>query len=203
MESKENKHQNLSDSIAVFIKDNILPLFHDLLIILAVVLILFVLVFRIVIVSGPSMNHTLLNNDYLLLLSNLFYSEPERGDIVVISKDSFDDGKPFIKRIIATEGQEVNIDFDQGIVYVNGVALDEPYIAEPTHLPEGVQFPLIVEEGCLFVMGDNRNVSKDSRNPQIGLVKEEEIIGKAIFLIFPGKNTTTDKYEFDRIGVIP
>ena len=83
----------------------------------------------------------------------------KQGDIVVVSKKSFKDGEPIIKRIIATENQEVDIDFVAGIVYVDGVALDEPYTLTPTNNPEGTSFPLVVEEGCIFVMGDKVNAS--------------------------------------------
>ena len=153
-----------------------------------------------VVVSGPSMDETLNDGDYLLLINNAFYNDYKRGDIIVASKDSYHDGEPIIKRVIATEGQEVDIDFNLGVVYVDGVALDEPYINTPTNLDEGVSFPLIVDDGHLFVMGDNRNHSKDSRSPEIGLIDRREVLGKAIFLIFPGLDS--GKREFDRIGVI-
>ena len=93
---------------------------HDLLYMLVTIMVLFLLVFRVIVVSGSSMYSTLIDGDYLLLISNLFYQEPEYGDIIVASKDSFDDGAPIIKRVIATEGQTVDIDFVEGIVYVDG-----------------------------------------------------------------------------------
>ena len=175
---------------------------HDLICMLMVILILFLLVFRVIVVSGDSMKRTLLDGDYLLLLSNTFYHEPEYGDIVVISKKSFDNGAPIVKRIIATEGQTVDIDFDKGIVYVDGTALSEPYINSPTTLSEGTQFPLTVEENCVFVLGDNRGVSKDSRHPQIGIIDNREILGKAIFLMLPGSSHGEEPVDFDRIGAI-
>ena len=141
-----------------------------------------------------------MDGDYLLLLSSTFYHNPKQGDIIVASKDSFKNGEPIIKRVIATEGQEVNIDFGRGIVDVDGGPLDEPYITAPTTLFEGVSFPLVVDKGCVFVMGDNRNDSKDSRSPEIGLVDKREIIGKAVLLVLPGKNEHSGKREFDRIG---
>ena len=98
---------------------------HDLVYNLIVIMIIFLLLFRVVTVSGTSMNMTLLNGDYLLLLSNLFYHNPDQGDIVVISKESFEQGTPIVKRVIATEGQTVDIDFGNGIVYVDGIALEE------------------------------------------------------------------------------
>ena len=177
----------------------ILSYLHDLTFLIAGVLLVFSLLFRVVVVSGPSMDTTLTNGDWLLLLGNVFYQKPQYGDIVVASKDSYDNGTPIIKRVIALEGQTVDIDFDAGIVYVDGVALDEPYTNTPTNLREGVAFPLTVEEGCLFVMGDNRNVSKDSRSTEIGQIDRREILGKAILLAFPGDNNGRD---FGRIGVL-
>ena len=166
------------------------------------ILLVFLLLFRVIVVSGPSMNQTLVHGDYLLLLNNLLYTEPKQGDIVVAAKDSFKNGEPVIKRVIATEGQWVDIDFDAGIVYVNGNALDEPYVNTPTNLYEGVDFPLLVEEGCIFVMGDNRNESKDSRSPDIGQIDKREILGKAIFLFLPGVDPITEKIDFKRIGAV-
>ena len=183
-------------------KDTILLYLHDFVMWLVVILLVFLLLFRVVVVSGPSMNATLVHGDYLLLINNVFYAEPKQGDIVVVSKDSYDDGTPLVKRVIATENQKVDIDFEHGIVYVDGQALDEPYIYSPTTLKEGVQFPLVVEEGCIFVLGDNRMDSKDSRSPEIGLIDTREVLGKAIFLFMPGSNKGTEKPEFGRIGVI-
>ena len=84
----------------------------------------------------------------------------------------------------------------------DGVALDEPYTMTPTNNPEGRSFPLVVEEGCIFVMGDNRNASKDSRDPEIGQIDRREILGKVVFLFFPGTNKGTHKLDFGRIGVV-
>ncbi len=182
---------------------HLLSYLHDLVFLIAGVLLVFSLLFRVVVVSGPSMNNTLIDGDWLLLLGNIFYGKPEQGDIIVASKDSFDDGKPIIKRVIATAGQEVDIDFEAGLVYVDGTALDEPYTLTPTNMSEGIEFPLTVEEGCIFVMGDNRNVSKDSRSTEIGLIDNREILGKAVFLFFPGNNGGKVSREFDRIGVLP
>ena len=175
---------------------------RDLLLWVTGAMLIFTFLFRIVIVSGSSMEQTLFDGDCLLLLSNTFYSEPQQGDIVVISKGSYDDGKSIIKRIIATEGQVVNIDFNAGVVYVDGVALDEPYVNTPTNLEEGTQFPLTVDEGCVFVLGDNRNVSKDSRSTDIGQIDQREIVGKAIFLVFPGNSGGNITRDFNRIGAV-
>lgn len=181
---------------------NILVYLHDLSYLLAVVIILFLLFFRVVVVSGPSMYSTLVDGDYLLLLSGAFYDEPQQGDIIVACKDSFEDGLPIVKRVIALEGQEVDIDFSAGIVYVDGVALDEPYTHTPTNLHEGVTFPVVVPDGCVFVMGDNRNESRDSRYPGIGMIDKREILGKAIFLFIPGTHKGEVERDFSRIGVV-
>ena len=175
---------------------------HDLVYLLAGIILVFLLLFRVVVVSGTSMNDTLLDGDYLLLLSSTFYQKPQHGDIIVASKDSYDNGSPIVKRVIATEGQIVDIDFDEGVVYVDNKALDEPYTLTPTTNPEGINFPLTVEEGCLFVMGDNRNGSKDSRHPEIGLVNKREVLGKVFFLFLPGTNYGEFPQDFSRIGVI-
>ena len=175
---------------------------HDLVYLLAVMIVVLLLLFRIVVVSGSSMKNTLVDGDYLLLISNVFYREPQREDIVVISKETFDDGKPIVKRVIATEGQLVDIDFVNGIVYVDKVALEEPYLSTPTTNFEGVQFPLTVDAGCVFVMGDNREGSKDSRDPEIGQVDRREILGKVIFLLLPGNDKGTQSPDYGRIGVV-
>lgn len=183
-------------------KEALLLYLHDFVTWLVVILLVFLLLFRVVVVSGPSMNNTLVHGDYLLLINNVFYRNPKQGDIIVAAKDSFKEGEPIIKRVIATEGQWVDIDFDKGIVYVNGTALEEPYTNTPTNLYEGVDFPLMVDEGCIFVMGDNRNESKDSRSPEIGQIDKREILGKAIFLFIPGKDPATEEINFKRIGVL-
>ena len=185
-------------------KQNVLLYIQDLIHLSAVVILVFLLLFRVIIVSGDSMYNTLVDGDYLLLVSNLFYKDPQYGDIIVASKDSFDNGSPIIKRVIATENQTVDIDFDQGIVYVDGQPLQEDYTYTPTNVREGMQFPLTVEKGCIFVMGDNRNRSKDSRNPEIGLVDKREVLGKAIFLFLPAVDTDAGRNtpDYDRIGVI-
>ena len=203
---EENKDQVTPSSEAKGkrsdIQNSLLLYLHDLVTLLAAILLVLLLLFRIVIVSGPSMNNTLLDGDYLLLLSNNLYPNPKHGDIIVASKDDFKDGEPIIKRVIATEGQTVDIDFAAGVVYVDGSALQEDYTLTPTNLAEGIVFPITVDEGCLFVMGDNRNESKDSRNPEIGLVDKREVLGKAIFLMIPGTDGGTVQPQYSRIGVI-
>lgn len=148
----------------------------------ACVVLLFTLVARTSQVYGESMVPTLHEKD-MLMVSRILY-KPHYGDIVVITKPNYLN-ETIIKRVIATEGQEVNIDFEQGVVFVNGIALDEPYINEPTHRSFDISFPLIVPKGQVFVMGDNRNKSLDSRASEIGLVDENYILGKAFIRFLP------------------
>ena len=185
------KKESIGKSVLLYV--------HDLAYLVAIMMLVFLLLFRIVVVSGPSMQNTLVDGDYLLLLSGIWYQDPQQGDIIVASKDSFENGVPIVKRVIAVEGQEVDIDFGNGIVYVDGQALDEPYITAPTHLAEGMEFPLTVSDGCVFVLGDNRPVSCDSRNPRVGLLDKREILGKAIFLFLPGADSNQNR-DFSRIG---
>lgn len=145
--------------------------------------IIFVFFIRVIDVKGTSMNPTL-NNQDKMLVSGLFY-KPEAGDIVVFKKDSYSPDKALVKRVIATEGQEINIDFDNGIVYVDGVAIEEDYIAELTRTKLDFIGPKTVPEGCVFVMGDNRNMSTDSRDKDIDMVDERLIIGKVYCVLFP------------------
>ena len=175
---------------------------HDLVYMIVGLMLVFLLLFRVIVVSGSSMYDTLIDGDYLLLLSNLFYQEPEYGDIIVVSKESFDDGVPIIKRVIATEGQTVDIDFEAGIVYVDGEALQEDYTYTPTNVQEGMTFPLTLQDGCVFAMGDNRNGSLDSRCPDIGQIDRREILGKALFLFLPGTDEGHTGPDFERIGAI-
>ena len=184
------------------IKQSILDYLHDVIYILSAVVLLCLLCFRVVVVNGSSMYNTLIDGDYLLLISNTFYRDPQPGDIVVASIDSFDNGKPIVKRVIATEGQFVDIDFEAGIVYVDGVALEENYTYTKTTTQEGVSFPLRVEENHVFLMGDNRKESRDSRYPAIGQVDERELLGKAVFLFMPGTNKGNDPFDITRIGVL-
>lgn len=175
---------------------------HDLVYLLCTIVVVLLLIFRVVVVSGSSMYDTLLHGDMLLLLNNTLYTNPQQGDIIVLSKDSFDNGVPIVKRVIATEGQTVDIDFNEGIVYVDGVPLDEPYAQTPTNTAGGMHFPLTVEEGCLFVMGDNRNESRDSRYTEIGQIDKREVMGKAILLFFPGSGKYGTEFDLTRIGAL-
>lgn len=145
-------------------------------------ILIFVFVGRVIGVDGHSMNNTLLDGERLVV-SNLFY-KPKQGDIVVLTKYSFME-EPIVKRVIAVEGQTIDIDFDTGMVRVDGEILQEDYIAAPTHRYYDVTFPQTVPEGCVFVMGDNRNASNDSRNSSLGMVDTRCIMGRAYMVIFP------------------
>lgn len=145
--------------------------------------ILFVFFIRLIYVNGNSMNNTLFNGD-LMLVSDFLYS-PEPGDVVVFKKDEYNANKALVKRVIATEGQVVNIDFDTGAVFIDGVEIQEDYIREITKNKLDFIGPKTVPEGCVFVMGDNRNQSTDSRNAHIGMVDTRVILGKAYYVIYP------------------
>ena len=153
-------------------------------------------------VSGGSMRHTLQSGDQLLVVNRPLCGELERGDIVIISKESFRDGEPIVKRVIATGGETVDIDFEAGVVYVDGEALAEPYTREPTYQEEGLKFPVTLGEEEIFVMGDNRNDSSDSRHSDIGCVDLRNVMGKAVALILPGKTAETEQREWGRIGLL-
>lgn len=197
-ESKKNQSREGSGSLSTALLDNL----HDLAYIMAAVLIILTFFVRIVVVSGSSMFDTLLDGDYLLLINNPLCGKLEQGDIVVAAMDRFKDGEPIVKRVIATEGQTVDIDFKEGVVYVDGAALDESYTFTNTTLDEGMKFPVVVEEGCVFLMGDNRNDSWDSRSTQIGQVDTREILGKAVLLLLPGtgENEYTKPRDWSRFG---
>ena len=167
-----------------------------------VVVAIFTFVIRMMGVDGHSMLNTLQHGDRLLVVNSMLYHDYKYGDIVILRKNGVFDDDPIVKRVIAVEGQTVDIDFAEGIVYVDGEALEEDYIREPTYTAEGTEFPLTVPEGSIFVMGDNRNGSSDSRAYRLGTVDTRYVIGKAAFLIFPGPDYETEKRDFKRIGVI-
>lgn len=164
--------------------------------------VLFAFGVRVVGVSGGSMRDTLQNGDLLLVVNDLFCGSYERGDVVIAAKPAFENGEPIVKRVIATGGQTVDVDFSLGVVYVDGEALTEPYILEETHLPEGTDFPFTVPEGCVFLMGDNRNGSRDSRDPELGAVDTRCLIGRAVFLLLPGRTEGLNMREWNRIGTL-
>ncbi len=200
--NREKCEADISFSLDKTVKNHIMPYLRDLGTVLCAVLILFLFVFRIAIVDGSSMKNTLVDGDLVLLVNSTIAGKPQQGDIIVASKESYSNGAPIIKRVIATEGQTVDINFATGTVMVDGIVLNEPYISSLTDVFEGVTFPYVVEDGCVFVMGDNRGNSKDSRSPDIGTIDCREIVGKAVFLISPGTDNGHLKRDYGRIGVL-
>ena len=166
------------------------------------VVLIFTFAVRIVRVSGESMRETLQDQDMLVVLNNWLCGGYEPGDIVILQRDDFYGGEPIVKRVIATEGQTVDIDFDAGVVYVDGAALEEPYTREPTWTQEGTEFPLTVPEGCVFVMGDNRNDSDDSRGSALGPVDTRCVLGRALLLAVPGPTADTEQRDWSRVGIL-
>ena len=145
---------------------------------------LFSLILRLIDVSGPSMLPNLREGNKMLV-SDLFY-KPKAGDVVVFRNvNDNNEEKALVKRVVATEGQEINIDFEKGIVYVDGEPLDEPYVAEPIHSKLDFIGPKTVPDGCVFVLGDNRNSSRDSRAKSIGMVDERLIVGRVYAVVYP------------------
>ena len=165
------------------------------------VVLLFTFLARLIGVSGPSMQNTLYTGDRILVLNSMF-CDFQPGDVVVVNAYNAQLDDTLVKRIIAVGGQTVDIDFVTGTVYVDGEPLDEPYIKEPTYTTDGTTFPLTLAEDEVFIMGDNRNHSTDSRSTQLGPVKEGYIQGKALFLLFPGVTPDTQTRDWGRIGLI-
>ncbi len=164
------------------------------------VILVFSFFFRVATISGNSMLNTLHNGDKVII-TNLNY-EPKQGDIVVVSRNianSIEDGiqsqEPIIKRVIAVGGQTVDIDFEKGIVYVDGAPLKEDYLGSQTHKSGDVEFPIYVPKGHIFILGDNRADSLDSRFSIIGnggIVDNRYVLGHAVYRFFP----------FDKIGAL-
>lgn len=146
------------------------------------VMIVYTFLFRVVGVSGDSMNPTLKNGDMLVV--SAMKTNYQRGDIVVVTQPN-QLNEPLIKRIIAVGGDTVDINFADGTVSINGTALTETYIKEKTEAMGDIAFPVTVPEGCVFVMGDNRNHSYDSRRRNVGFIDERYILGKAEFRLLP------------------
>ena len=165
------------------------------------VVVVFTFGIRLIGVDGHSMLPTLQDGDRLLVLNSMLCGSYEPGDIVVLRKESFLP-TPIVKRVIAVEGQVVDIDFASGTVFVDGKPLQEAYINERTFTEEGTVFPLTVPEGSVFVMGDNRNHSTDSRDARLGTIDRRYIIGRAVFLALPGPDAGTGVRDYGRIGGI-
>ena len=163
---------------------------------------IFIFIGRTIGVDGPSMMNTFHNGDRVIM-SNLFYT-PSNGDIVVFQSPSPTfDGKPLVKRVIATAGQSIDIDFDNGKVMVDGIVLNEDdYIMEPTtYNRHRFQGPKMVPYGYVFVLGDNRNSSTDSRDPQVGFVDTRYILGRVVFIAIPGASQISPR-DWSRVGIV-
>jgi len=158
---------------------------------LVCLILVFTFVGRMVSVDGSSMFPTLHDND-MILLQSIGYT-PRQGDVVVLTKESFLSGKSIVKRVIAVGGQTVDIDYDAGTVSVDGEVLDEPYINELMREPGGFETitHMEVPEGSIFVMGDNRNDSSDSRHVNCGAVDTRYVLGRVFFVAFPFTNFGT------------
>lgn len=187
-----NKETEVTEKLSV--KAELFDWLQSIVFAIIACVLLFMFVARVVTVDGGSMNPTLLHGDRLIV-SNLSKNY-EYGDVVVFVAPEYMD-EPLIKRVIATEGQLVEINFDKGIVKVNEQELYEPYIAELTTDSQDYDGPIQVPKGCVFVMGDNRNRSTDSRTEEIGCVDTRYILGKAYFTMFPMKSFGAVQTEFE------
>lgn len=181
-ESGEHSEKKEEKSPAQKSLENVYDFADVLVSAILVIFILFTFFFRLVGVDGPSMNPTLNDGDKLLVTS-IPYS-PSYGDVVIITQPNVYN-EPIVKRVIATEGQTVDIDFKTGTVKVDGKVLNEPYINMRTTRYYDVAFPVKVPENCIFVMGDNRSNSTDSRSSTIGFIKKEYVLGKVIGRVSP------------------
>lgn len=187
----EYKEQTEKEEI---IKTAFSSFFHWMSGIISVLVLIFLVImlfFRPVTVDGPSMEPTLHDGDRLLIYS--FMYTPVNGDIIVArSPDGAD--MPVIKRVIAKAGQRVDIDYDSGTVYVDGVPLEENYISGMTKVPVNeIKYPYTVPEGHLFVMGDYRDESRDSRHATFGCIDENTVAGKAVYRFYPFSSMTEVK----------
>ena len=180
---KKNKEKAAVSGERFTLSGFIYDWFGTLLIAVVVLFLVMAFFFRQVTVNGNSMNDTLQNQDRLIVSS--FMYTPQNGDIVIVSHgESLDE--PIVKRVIATAGQHLEINYENNTVSVDGKVLDEKYIKGKTvRLSNATKIPEVIPEGYVFVMGDNREDSLDSRSRRIGLVPVENIIGKAIFRMFP------------------
>jgi signal peptidase I len=159
---------------------------------------IFVFIGRTIGVDGGSMMQTLQHEDRVIM-SNLFYT-PDNGDIVVFWSPSDEFEYPLVKRVIATAGQTVDICPESGDVLVDGILIDEPYIHAMTTNRHDFIGPLMVPRGFIFVMGDNRNRSTDSRSSLVGLVDTRYILGKVLFVLVPGVDDLGHR-DWQRFGL--
>lgn len=179
--AEENKEE-LSSSDAL--KVDLYFWLQALVMALVALILIFTLVGRVIGVDGPSMLPTLHNGD-MLILQSIGY-EPRQGDVVVLTKPFDEITSPIIKRIVAVGGQTVDIDYGAGTVSVDGQVLSEPYISEVMHTPTYEHLSSVtVPEGSIFVMGDNRNNSRDSRDVSLGVVDCRYVLGRARVVLFP------------------
>ncbi len=179
--SSEAPKKNTSSAASL-----LFDLAETILISTAVVILLFTFVIRLAVVDGPSMNQTLNHGD-ALIVSDLAF-EPKYGDIIVAQKIHSGWPTPIVKRVIATGGQVVDIDFATWTVTVDGEIIDESeyiYLAKDAIMTANISFPVTVPEGQLFVMGDNRNHSSDSRDYRIGFIDERCVFGRVLVRITP------------------
>ena len=160
---------------------------------------IFIFIGRTIGVDGRSMIQTLRQNDRVVI-SNLFYS-PDNGDIIVFQSPSEQFEFPLVKRVIAVAGQTINIDFENGYVYVDDVLINEPYINTITTARYDFIGPVTVPNGYVFVLGDNRNSSTDSRDNAVGMVDTRYILGKVLFVLIPGVDEIGDR-DWNRFGFI-
>ena len=182
--------KNNSEKKKGTVSKSVFELFGTLISALVIVVLVLTFVFRQVTVDGPSMEPTFFDGERLII-TNTYGTMPENNDIIIVShSDNYDN--QFIKRVIATEGQTLSINFETNEVVVDGVLLNEPYIQGVTiQTDPAMEIPSVIPEGYVFVMGDNREVSLDSRSTRIGLIPVENIIGKVQMRIFP-----FDKFKF-------
>ncbi len=170
--NKKSSELSLKEKLILAFYENSMMLVAGL----VIVLLFYTFGFKTVAVDGNSMLPTLRHGDRLVITA--FCSEPKQGDIIISTQPNYF-GNSIVKRVIATENQTVDINFSTGDVFVDGVLLDEPYINNPTLNKDTLDFPVTVPEGYVFVMGDNRQGSTDSRSDKIGFIKEEYILGVA------------------------
>lgn len=194
------KNETTENTPKTSLLDDVTDVIESVIFSVFIVLLTFTYLFRISDVSGPSMEPTLVENDRVVI-SPLFYT-PKPNDIIIVDSKNLD--KLIVKRVIAVEGQSVDINFEEGIVYVDGKPVDEQ-LYEPDengNAPElradhfvntlttanmGAfpSYPVTVPENCIFVLGDNRNRSKDSKHAELGFVPEDEVVGKVVLRIYP------------------
>lgn len=165
------------------VTDYMFDLTRTIIFVFAFMSVIFTFIIRDANVVGNSMLDTL-HSDDKILMTNFMY-KPKCGDIVAINAENQIE-KRIIKRVIATEGQTLVVDYSKNAVYVDGIQIDEPYVSSITRESSNpLQIPYVIPEGYIFVMGDNRIISLDSRDKSIGLVSVNDVIGKAQFIVYP------------------